>query len=79
MCNSIYHSGHAPLNTTGETALKGGASISLFTDGQVVLSVTAVNRSISNTLHIDADSLRLFAKLLNDAVEALPTKVEEAA
>jgi len=75
--NDIYHSDSVKLTTTGHNPLNGGASIALFTDGQVVLSVTAVNRSLSVSLHIDADSLRDFAKMLNDAVDAL--KVEDAA
>ena len=77
--NDIYHSDNVKLTTTGDNPLKGGAAVSLFTDGQVVLAVHAANRSLSVSLHIDADSLRAFAKLLADAVEALPAKVEVAA
>jgi hypothetical protein len=75
--NDIYHSDNVKLTTTGHSPLNGGAAISLFDDGQVVLAIHAANRSLSVSLHIDADSLRAFAKLLNDAVDAL--KVEDAA
>ena len=75
--NDIYHSYSVKLTTTGHSPLNGGAAISLFDDGQVVLAVHAANRSLSVSLHIDADSLRAFAKLLNDAVAAL--KVEDEA
>ena len=79
MGNSIYHHRHAVLDTTGTTPLKGGASIALFDDGKVILTLTAANGAVSTNIHINADSLRAFAKLLNDAVDALPAKVEEAA
>tara|TARA_R110000868_G_scaffold87274_6_gene244247 strand:+ start:3496 stop:3687 length:192 start_codon:yes stop_codon:yes gene_type:complete len=62
--SNIYHNNAAVLAFNGEK--RGAVSVCLFDHGTVIIG-------------IDADSLRAFAKLLNDAVDALPAKIEEAA
>lgn len=75
--SNIYHNNVAVLAIHGEK--HGAASVSLFDHGTVIIGMSGELGAVSMSVHIDADSLRAFAKLLNDAVDALPAKIEEAA
>jgi len=75
--SNIYHNNAAVLAFNGEK--RGAVSVCLFDHGTVIIGIDAQLGAFSMSLHTDADSLRAFAKLLNDAVDALPAKIEEAA
>lgn len=77
MTNPIYHNAETVLTIHGER--RGAASVCLFGHGTVIISIGGELGAVHASVHTDADSLRRFAKLLNDAVDALPAKVEEAA
>lgn len=77
MPDSIYHQKSAPLNINHSK--HASASVALFHSGSVIVTTCSDYGSVSFNVHMDADSLRAFAKLLNDAVDALPAKVEDAA
>ena len=77
MTNPIYHHTNVPMLVHGEKT--GSASVALFVNGAVIVSLSADLGAMSINFHTDADSLRAFAKLLADAVDALPAKVENAA
>lgn len=78
MTDSIYHRATVKM-THRRNDLKGEAGVYLFQSGTVIIDFGAANNAMGLSFHTDADSLRAFAKLLNEAVEALPAKVEEAA
>ncbi len=75
--SNIYYNNAAVLAIHGEK--HGAASVCLFDHGTVIIGMSGELGAVSMSLHTDADSLRAFAKLLADAVEALPAKVEDAA
>ena len=74
MSDGIYHHTRCNLDD-GSGDLHGKASVALFDGGTVIVSMFANSGSASMQMHIDADSLRAFAKLLNEAVNALPTPI----
>ena len=77
MNNSIYHQRSVPIQINH--GVHSSVAVALFDSGSVIVTTCADYGAVSFNTHMDADSLRAFAKLLADAVEALPAKVEEAA
>jgi hypothetical protein len=74
---SIYH--HKSVELAGDADLNGSAHVFLHANGGVSVTMQAAYGAAHMSMQINADGLRAFAKLLTDAVEALPVKVEEAA
>lgn len=77
MSGTIYHHKETAIKINGSD--HSGASVCLFHSGTVAIDFRAAYGAMNLNIHTDADSLRAFAALLNEAVAALPAKVEEAA
>ena len=77
MSDLIYHQKSVPLKI--QHGPSSSAGVALFNSGSVIVTINADFGAMNVNAHIDADSLRAFAKLLADAVDALPAKVEDAA
>lgn len=73
--STIYHHKSAPLTVNGSASSQ--ASVCMFHDGAVIVSIYTAYGAHNTSLNMDAASLRAFAALLNEAVDALP--VEEVA
>ena len=72
MTNPVTHHRTATLDAAHR---EGGANVCLFADGSVIVGMTAANGSANMQMHMDASDLRALAKLLNEAVEKLPTPI----
>ena len=79
MTNPVIHHQTIPMTNGDGADLRGSANVCMFSDGSNIVTLGAANGSAGMNFHIDADSLRALAKLLNEAVEKLPVQVEEAA
>jgi len=77
MADSIFHQHSVPIQI--KHGVHSNMGVALFDSGVVIVTIGADYGAMSVNVHIDGDSLRAIAKLLADAVDALPAKVEEAA
>lgn len=77
MTNNIFHQHSVPIQI--KHGVYSNMGVALFDSGLAIVTIGADYGGMSVNVHIEGDSLRAIAKLLADAVDALPAKIEDAA